>query len=289
MKKILCFILVVLSSVFGYSQNSIEQINAVKIVYKTLDTVSLNLHVFYPEGHKKTDKTPVIIFFHGGGWAGGSYKKFLTEANYFANRGIVAITAEYRIRNKHNTTPFEAVNDAKSAIRYLRLHAAELGIDKNKVIAGGSSAGGHLAAATGNIIGLEEKGEDLTISSKPNALVLLFPVIDNSEEGFGYKRFKERYKEISPMHNISIGAPPTIIFSGTKDKLISVKTIEKYKQKMEAVGSRCDLFLYENGEHGLYGKNEEGLSYKEDVIYKTDAFLVSLNYLKGEPMNLKVK
>ncbi len=285
MKRRITVILALLFLANIYSQNTIKNSVTEKIVYKTIDTISLNLHVFYPEGHKKTDKTPVLIYFHGGGWVGGSYKKFLAEANYFANRGIVAITAEYRIRNTHGTTPFESVNDAKSAIRYLREHALELGIDKNKVIAGGSSAGGHLAAAAGNIIGLEEEGEDLTISSKPNALVLLFPVFDNSEEGFGYKKFKERYKEISPMHNITKGAPPTIVFLGTKDKLIAVETVKKYKQKMEEVGSRCDLHLYEDGEHGLYGKNKL-IKYKDDMLLKTDLFLISLGYLTRAPTSL---
>jgi len=288
MRKQIPIIFALLFLVNVSSQNVIKNSTPKKIIYKTIDTVSLNLHIFYPEGQKRTNKTPVIIFFHGGGWVGGSYKKFLKEANYFANRGIIAITAEYRIRNKHNTTPFEAVNDAKSAIRYLRVHATELGIDENKVIAGGSSAGGHLAAATGNIIGLEEEGEKLTISSKPNALVLLYPVFDNSKEGFGYKKFKERYKEISPMHNITKGSPPTIVFLGTKDKLISVETAEKYKQKMEEVGSRCDLHLYKDATHGLYGKNKD-FFYKDDIICKTDSFLVSLNYLKEIPMNLKNK
>ena len=135
--------------------------------------VTLNLHVFTPPGHQPSDNRPAIVFFFGGGWVDGSASHFHPQCEYLASRGMVAISAEYRVKNLHGTTPQECVKDGKSAIRYVREHAAALGIDPNRIAAGGGSAGGHVAAATGTLTAYEEPGENLAISSKPNALVHL--------------------------------------------------------------------------------------------------------------------
>ncbi len=249
------------------------------IVYKKIDTISLKLHVFKPDNFEKSKVYNCIVFFHGGGWNSGSYKAFKRQSAYLASRGMIAISADYRIKNKHGTTPFDAVEDAKSAIRYVRKHAKDLNINPDKIAAGGGSAGGHLAAVCGNIGGLEGSNEDLSISSKPNALVLYNPVYDNSKRGFGFRRMNGRHLEISPLHNISKGSPPTIVFFGTNDKTTPVISSEEYKQKMEDIGSRCDLFLYEGAEHSFFNKG----TYFVETLKETDKFLKSLGYITGEP------
>ena len=195
---------------------------------------------------------------------------------------MVAITAEYRVKSRNKTTPFECVKDGKSAIRWVRANAGKLGVDSKRVAAGGGSAGGHVAAATGNCPGLEEEGEDLKVSSKPDVLVLFNPVYDNSSKGFGHGRVKPRWKEISPMHNIRKGAPPTIVFLGTKDKLIPVSTAQEYEKRLVAVGSRSVLHLYEGAAHGFFNKGRKVNAYPDTVI-KMDDFLNSLGWLKGKP------
>lgn len=167
--------------------------------------------------------------------------------------------------------------DGKSAVRWIRAHAKELGIDPNQLAAGGGSAGGHVAATTGTVAGLNEKGEDTTVSCIPNALVLFNPVYDNSPKGYGNDRVKGYWKEISPMHNISQTTPPTIVFLGTKDKLIPVATAKEYQKRMKMVGVQSDLHLYDGQPHGFFNKTK----FKETVI-EMDKFLVSLGFLKGE-------
>ncbi len=248
--------------------------------YKEVGDAKLFLHIFEPESKTKT-KRPAIVFFFGGGWNGGTPKQFEPHCNYLASRGMVAITAQYRVKSRNKTTPFECVADGKSAIRWVRKNAAKLGIDDKRVAAGGGSAGGHVAAATGNCTGLEEKGENLKISSKPDALVLFNPVYDNSSKGYGHDRVKPKWKEISPLHNITKGSPPTIVFLGTEDKLIPVATGQEYDRRMKAVGSRSELHLYKDATHGFFNKGKKGDHYP-DTIARMDKFLVSLGWLKSE-------
>lgn len=249
-----------------------------KIHYKTVGDVTLNLHVFKPAGHKSSDKRPALLFFFGGGWSGGSPQQFYNQSEYLASRGMVAFAVEYRVKKQHGTAPSACVSDGKSAMRWVRAHAKELGVDPNKIAAGGGSAGGHVAAATALAKGFDAEGEDITVSCRPDALVLFNPVFDNSPEGYGYSRVSEYWEDISPLHNINKTAPPTIVFLGDKDKLIPVRTAEAYKTRMEKVGARCDLHVYENQPHGFFNKAR----YTE-TVYEMDKFLSSLGFLEGEP------
>lgn len=274
--KIFCILILLISS-----KNSLSQSDPITRTFKQIDTFALDMDIHYPETYVEGQKLPTIIFFFGGGWNGGSIEQFRPHAKYFASRGLISIVADYRVKNRQGTTPFDAVSDAKSAIRYLRIHHEDLGIDPNKIIASGGSAGGHLAAATGNVPGLDEPTEDLNISSKPQALVLFNPVYDNGPGQYGYDRIGERYLEISPKHNIRKGAPPSIVFFGTKDKLVSPATAKSYESAMKAVGSRCETFLYEGQAHGFFNLRNPQYYYK--TVYETDLFLTSLGYLSGAP------
>jgi acetyl esterase/lipase len=222
-----------------------------------------------------------MIYFFGGGWNGGSTAQFKPHAKYFSGRGIVCVLVDYRVKSRQGTSPFESLKDAKSAIRYLRKNAEELNIDPDKIIASGGSAGGHLAAATATIQKFNEESDDISISAVPNALVLFNPVYDNGPGGYGYDRVGEKYLWFSPLHNIRKGAPPTIVFLGTKDKLIPVETAHYYKTVMEKVGSRCDLHLHEGEPHGFF--NYSKIKNYNSTVYKADKFLESLGYLTGEP------
>ena len=248
-----------------------------QIVYKKIDTTNLILKIYKPDAIKFDGKRPAMLFFFGGGWKTGNINQFEPQANYFAKRGIVCFLVEYRIQNKHQSTIYQSLQDAKSSIRFIRQQAKIFNIDPSKIIAAGGSAGGHLAAACALIDDFNEITDDLNISCKPNALVLLNPAIDNGPAGVGYERVKNNYKDISPIHNVLWGAPPTIILHGTKDALIPVETIKYFQLVMHKVGAHCQLVLYEGKEHGFfnYSKFE---NYKATII-EIDMFLQSLNML----------
>lgn len=253
-----------------------------QILYKTVDTTQLYLTV-YPSATKMPNKkSSAMVFFFGGGWNSGTVKQFEPQAIYFSQRGMTCILVDYRVKEKHKTTPFESLKDAKSAIRYIRSHANDLEIDPSKIVAVGGSAGGHLAAATALITDYNESTDNTSVSCIPDALVLFNPVFDNGPGGYGYERIGDTYKQFSPLHNIVSGAPPTIVFLGEKDHLVPVETAKYYKMVMEKVKSRCDLFLYEGQEHGFF--NYKNLKYYKKTVFETDTFLQSIGFLSTDPI-----
>ena len=188
---------------------------------------------------------------------------------------MVAISVEYRIRNKHGTSPIEAMEDAKSAIRFIRSNAKLLSINSDRIAAAGGSAGGHLAAVAGNIDSFDNPNEDLKISSKPNLLILYNPVLH-----FGRKwLWIDNPSRASPYDNLKKGAPPTIILTGTEDKIVPVQLIKNYKKRMESLGSRCDVIFYEGAEHAFFNRGQDFI----DTLYESDVFLKSNWYLSGPP------
>ena len=254
-------------------------------VYKKASGDDLRIYRLDPEGHDpKTDKRPAVVFFFGGSWNGGSVAQFEPHANYLAGRGIVAFLADYRVKSRQKTPPLACVEDGKSAIRWVRQNAERLGVDPDKIIAGGGSAGGHVAATTGICDGLEGPDEDLSVSSKSEALLLFNPVYDNGPDGYGHDRVTEWFPAISPAHNITKDDPPTIVFLGSEDKLIPVSTAKKFRDDQEVLGIKSELHVYEGEPHGFFnlklgqGKKEHFI----DTILKTDAFLVDLGYLEDE-------
>ena len=250
------------------------------IRYKQTDKGDLSLHVFKPEKNRKGEKRPAIVYFFGGGWALGTPLQFYRECAYYASKGMVAVTVEYRISYLHHTTPFESLEDARDAIVWLRKHAEELNIDTSRIVAAGSSAGGHLAAATG-IIHSPKNGS----LSRPNLLVLYYPVVDNGSDGYGSEEMKKRYKEISPLHNVDRNSPPALFVLGTKDPLVSVKSAEAFQKKMTANGVECVLHLIEGAGHPIFYYAKPLTSDFYTIRQLSDEFLIRHGYLGNKENN----
>ena len=190
---------------------------------------------------------------------------------------MVGITAAYRLRNEHGTTPFECVADAKGAVRWVREHALELRIDPDRIAAAGGSAGGHIAAAAAVLPGVDDD-EGAPVSCRPDALVLFNAVFDNGPGGFGHARFGDRYREISPLHNFRSGAPPTLVLLGTEDALVPVQAAQRYQARMREVGARCELRLYEGQTHGFFNRQRSPEMYRATTA-AMDAFLADLGWM----------
>jgi acetyl esterase/lipase len=266
-------------------------------VYKTVGDVSLNMYVYSPEGHQPTDRRPAIVFFFGGGWTGGTPAQFRPQAEYLASRGMVAMLADYRVRGRHDVLATACIEDAKSAVRWVRQNAGRLGVDADRIVAAGGSAGGHLAAAVATITEFEPPGEDLSISSVPNATVLfnpavlLAPVPERTEISSEFRKVEKQLGErfgvdpqrVSPYHHVRKGAAPTIIFHGKQDVTVPYRSVELYCEHMQAMGNRCELVGYDGQPHGFFNFQRPDKRPYYDTVRHMDRFLASLGYLQGEP------
>ena len=233
-----------------------------QVVYKTANNskdepVELRLHVFKPEGWSAEDRRPAIVFFFGGGWVGGSPKQFYPHCRDLAGRGMVAISAEYRVKGKHGTPPQACVEDGKSAIRYVRKQAKSLGIDPDKIVAGGGSAGGHVAACTGVIKGFEAEGEDHAVSSVPNLMVLFNPVIDTAPKtGYGAKKVGDDPLSLSPLHQAHKDQPPSLIMHGDADTTVKIDSVRRFEKRCKQLGAACKLIEYSGAGHGFFNHRD---------------------------------
>jgi acetyl esterase len=269
-------------------------------VYKTVGDVSLKLYLFLPPDHQPSDRRPAIVFFFGGGWRAGSPGQFAPQCRYFASRGLVAAAADYRVESRHGVTPVDCVRDAKSAIRFVRANAAQLGVDSDRIVAAGGSAGGHLAASTAIVPELDEAGEDGSVSSAPNALALFNPAVILAPYGGRSFRDPERTERmnratggkpetISPIHHVRAGLPPTIVFHGEADTTVPYASVVEFTKVMTAAENRCELVGYPGQRHGFFNhreksdKNSGGPTMYERTTRRMDEFLGSLGYLEGEP------
>jgi acetyl esterase/lipase len=253
--------------------------------YKDVNGTALKLWIFQPDEKPAPGaKRPAIVFFFGGGWTNGSPSQFERQCRHLASRGMVAITADYRVASRQQVKPTACVADAKSCMRWLRKNAERLGIDPNRLAAGGGSAGGHLAAATATLPGMDEPGEDTSISAVPNALVLFNPALSLAPvpgldlKGFEKIQTEERFgcppEAISPLHHVTEHLPPTLIMHGRADTTVPFASAEAFAEAMKKKGNRCELIGYEGQSHGFF--NVAGF---DETLAEADKFLVSLGYL----------
>lgn len=281
MKRVLILLVVLMTStVLGKGKFSPDK----SLVYKTVGKTELKVHMFYPQGHKMSDKRPAIIFFFGGGWVTGNPRQFYQQARAFADLGFVAMSADYRVIKRHKTTPFECVKDGKSAIRWIRQNTQTLGVDPNQVIAAGGSAGGHVAACTGVIKGYEEDGEDLSVSSLPNAMILYNPVIDTTEKGYGLDKLGEARKtDISPCHHVKTGIPPTLTVHGTVDKIVPFENVQRFHDLMKKAGNQSILVPFEGKDHGFFNgsffRRRNGDKDFNEIMKSCVKFVEELGYI----------
>jgi acetyl esterase len=247
--------------------------------YKKIPEGELKLSVNYPKDWKAADQRPAIVFFFGGGWKNGTIAQFESQADYLATRGLVAVRADYRVSSRQKVTPDQCVEDAKSAIRWVRAHAKELGVDANRIVGAGGSAGGHIAACAFMTEGLEAAGEDLKVSSKPNLLVLFNPALDLVKLGVKVTNAdgKTVTEQISPNGLVKKGVPPVVMFFGTEDKM--VEHAREFVAKSKAVGNHAELYTAAGSAHGFFNRSP----WTEVTIKQADEFLIAQGYLKGKP------
>ncbi len=246
------------------------------VVYKTLpgvDSKYLSFYVFKPTNPDERKQRPAIVLIHGGAWRAGDADVFFPHARYFASRGAVGISINYRLLSTDLAGPSMAgcLADCKSAIRHIRAHAEELGVDANKIAVMGDSAGGHLAAALGTVSGFDDPQDDLKISAVPNVMVLCNPIVDLTEGGWSAHIIRGRAMEknappeartmtpehadlarrLSPLFQVKPGQPPTLLLHGLDDTIVTPAQAEAFSKAMKDAGNSCEFHALDGARHAF--------------------------------------
>ena len=235
--------------------------------------IPLKLDVYVPDNDLK--KRPVYLFIHGGGFSGGSKQQahIIRLANYYASRGWVFISIDYRLRKDKGTVPQEWVDfslnlkkakvaqflaiypahrDAKAALRWVVANADTYNIDTNYITVGGGSAGAIIAITTG-ISDQEDYRDEIDTDQDPTlagtnleqsyhirTIVDLWGSnlgLDGLEEIFGHRRFDGN-------------DPPLFIAHGTEDPLVPFSKAEELKSIYEVNGLPLAYYALEGFGHG---------------------------------------
>lgn len=246
-----------------------------EVVFKQTPQGELRLTLFYPPDWKPSDRRPAIVFFFGGGFTHGSPRQFFSTAAYLASRGLVAASAEYRIKTPHNTTPRESFEDCRSALRWLRRNAAAHGVDPAHIAAGGGSAGGACAMNLTADQPFDAPGEDTSVSARPELLVLFNPAVDLNLE-------QQRPAEWSPKNHLKPGLPPMVMFFGSEDP--HYRTARAYYQRARELKNPIEIYSGKGQKHGFFNDKPAGDStWHLSTLYVADAFLAAHGYLTGKP------
>ena len=195
---------------------------------------------------------PVAVYLHGGGWTGGDRQQLRRQAAHMAEMGVAGLAIDYRLapQNKYPA----AFEDAKAAVAWVRDNASTYHFDTARIVAVGSSAGGHLAA----LLGTSGKG-----ASHVDAVVAFNPVLDLSEARNGESgniKFlggtcAEKMvacREASPVMQVHAGAPPFLLLHGTADENVPYHQAAHMVEVLKAAGDSVELFTAEGGAHTFW-------------------------------------
>jgi acetyl esterase/lipase len=278
------------------------------VVYGTNDPSIQIIVPFVPSDRKQGEKRPALVLIHGGAWHAPGASLFYPMAKYFASRGVPTFSIDYRgIQKETNGVGIpEIVSDCRAAMRYLRTHASEYGIDPGKIAVVGDSAGGHLAACLGTIPDPQDVGG---VSSAANLMIPCNPIVElrpgdgntNSwfrliQKGAAMERKPTPEaivptegqvavaKSVSPMAFVSPKSAPALVMHGLDDFVVSPEQSRKFAESLKAAGVPAELVLIPGARHAFilprYTASERQVV---DTMTTIDRFLAKNGYLSGEP------
>ncbi|MEW5984086.1 MAG: alpha/beta hydrolase [Acidobacteriota bacterium] len=278
-------ILLLLGLVYGAAAQDGAQREPAVHVYAAPGGAELKAYVFSPD-ETGGGRRSAIVLLHGGGWTMGEPQWAFAHARHFADRGMVAIAAQYRLSDNKNITPLEAIEDVRATFRWVRLQANSLGVDPKRVAAYGWSAGAHLAVIAAILDTVATRGD---VSGSPDALVLVSPAVSLASDGHVKRLLGSRaqVRDISPDEHVRKGLPPTLILQGNVDTVTPFSGAKRFCDRMRDAGNACELHVYEGFGHLFTpaGTPDDGWPKPDptasaDAMARADRFLESLGFLK---------
>ena len=239
------------------------------------DGVTREMEIHFPKDHDAaTELVPGIIMFHGGGWGGGKRDQFRYLCHYFADRGLVAATVSYRLATKADNGKGSrkrvCITDAKSAIRWYKNNAETLGVDPQRIIAGGGSAGGHVSLLATTNPELNDPQDNRKHDTSVVAYLLFNPALGMADT---------KDSEVDFLQHIRPDFSPAIVFFGSEDEKW-LKGWNAAYEKMQLLNIHSvEVWIAEDQEHSFFNKQP----WQDMTIRASDEFLKDLGLIKGEP------
>jgi acetyl esterase len=244
--------------------------------YKSVGDSELKAFGFSPREMGPQGRRAAFLFFHPGGWSMGEPAWGFDLCHRYAGLGMEAISFQYRLSSIGGHTPADAVSDARSAIRWARRHAGVLGIDPNRLIGAGISAGAHLVLCAAMLGEHDDPEDDPALSPVPNALVLqCAPVASASDSQFAeLLQGRAAPEELSPAHHVKPGLPPMCLVHSKADEIVPYGSVKEFVTKMQEAGNRCELYTFEEADHFFSNRSDQA-----EALKLMDGFLRGLGYL----------
>jgi len=227
------------------------------IVFGKGGTKDLTLDVYRPPTGVASKRTAIIHLFGGGFFVGNKNAGYIiNDAKALGARGYTSVSANYRLQQE-SLWPAQ-IHDTKAAIRWTRANAEKLGVEPNRIVIAGYSAGGMLslmAAGTNGRKEFEGDGGNAGVSSDVNACIGVYPLASAQIAGglFGGqdKATPEAIAAASPTSYITKDFAPTIFIHGTKDGTVNVQSSIDFFTKLHALGVRTTLTLIDGADHAF--------------------------------------
>jgi len=260
--------------------NGAEKTESPKLYsYVGMNGQSHDMEVYFPK-EKKPQPATCAVFFHGGGWTGGGLGQFRPMCEYFASRGMVCVTANYSMhpkpanrKDKMDLPDGESkkricVIDGKSVIRWVKQHADELGIDPNRIVAGGGSAGGHIAVLSM----LDEKhgnpNDPAGVGTDVKAFLLFCPAFTLPE--------RDGAPDVNVFNHLDKPIPPTLFLVGETDGWKTAS--DALAAKLAEQGRDVENWMAPGHGHMFFRKG----NWMDACLKKADEFLVARGLLDGK-------
>lgn len=230
------------------------------VTYARASGQELKLDLYFPLGHTSQDHRPLLVLIHGGGWKSGQREDYRPYAIKVAKAGYVVASISYRLSG---VAKFPAqIRDVNAALQFLSDRSGEYGIDPERFVVMGGSAGGHLAMLAGyardeadyrpeadadlKLIAYDEKDGE----RKPYVIAAVFNFYGPSDLtthfarsqavvpeliGGPYEEKQAVYRSASPMFRISSDDPPSLVVHGTLDDIVPVEQSDKLAEGLHWV------------------------------------------------------
>lgn len=216
------------------------------VVYAKTAGIELKMDVYRPESSPMKPVGAVVVI-HGGAWMGGKRQDMAELCEAISKRGLLAATVQYRLAPQFKWPAM--LDDAQTAVRYLRANASKYNIDPDRIGAAGASAGGHLSLLLGSLESRGKLEHFPGVSSRVSAVLNLFGPTDLSQDYppfldmmfetvLGKKKAEasEIIRQASPVTHIGPSSAPVFTIHGSADPLVHIMQSKRLDEALKRHG-----------------------------------------------------